>query len=490
MSTATVIYDDTVPVPERVRALTGIDRFGRLLRRRVRSEDAAAAVAAAAGIADFVRVRGPSDARLLIERAADLPEGHVYVALPSSIVLDPEEGALLLAKLVLSPTAARVGNGTSGPLARPILRLHAHDASAYLHALRDGRATAWAEESGVRFLEIDRAEAALDLEDAPSFASFLTGAFDTRAFNRMSGDADTVVKVSSDKDKMRREAAFCRLLPDRLRAMFVQPWAFEDRGDCAAYSMERMNVPDMALQWIHDALDDREFDEFLRRVFRWFELRPSRRCPQGESDTAADRCYGIKIDERAAQFGRLPASSAIASYLACGTESGSLGAMIERWKGLRSRMRRAAPFEPAVSHGDPCFSNILYDKRIGMLRFIDPRGADSEEELYMDPYYDLAKLSHSILGGYDYLNNGLCAIEVGQDLRLRLLPDAPDQSAKKESFLRLVRSKGFDPDWMRLCEASLFLSMIPLHAEAPRKVLAFLLNAEGILAGLEAKHGR
>ena len=55
------------------------------------------------------------------------------------------------------------------------------------------------------------------------------------------------------------------------------------------------------------------------------------------------------------------------------------------------------------SHGDLCLSNILacYD---GNVRFIDPRGSDS---IWLDEYYDMAKLSQSIMGGYDFIINDI-----------------------------------------------------------------------------------
>ena len=47
-----------------------------------------------------------------------------------------------------------------------------------------------------------------------------------------------------------------------------------------------------------------------------------------------------------------------------------------------------------IGHGDLCFSNMLYSKTTGLLKFIDPRGADKPSDLYMHSYYDVAKLSH------------------------------------------------------------------------------------------------
>jgi len=63
-----------------------------------------------------------------------------------------------------------------------------------------------------------------------------------------------------------------------------------------------------------------------------------------------------------------------------------------------------------VGHGDPCFSNVLYDQQRYLLQLIDPRGATTEEALWTHPLYDLCKLSHSALGDYDFINNSLYRI--------------------------------------------------------------------------------
>ena len=55
-------------------------------------------------------------------------------------------------------------------------------------------------------------------------------------------------------------------------------------------------------------------------------------------------------------------------------------------------------------HGDPTFSNMLWDGRD--IWFIDPRGAFGSEEysLYGDPAYDWAKLYYSAIDNYDNIN--------------------------------------------------------------------------------------
>jgi hypothetical protein len=121
------------------------------------------------------------------------------------------------------------------------------------------------------------------------------------------------------------------------------------------------------------------------------------------------------------------------------------------------------------------------------MKLIDPRGVDTAEDLFTDRYYDIAKLSHSILGGYDYINNGLFTISVARDLRLVLDVEQRDQSEEQNLFRQKLAEHDFDERLTRLYEASLFLSMLPLHADVPSKVAALALTADRILQELESQ---
>ena len=119
-----------------------------------------------------------------------------------------------------------------------------------------------------------------------------------------------------------------------------------------------------------------------------------------------------------------------------------------------------------------------------MLRMIDPKGAKEEEDLWTDPWYDLAKLSHSICGRYDFFNSGLYRVEIGEDLKLGLHIEFENQ-AYVELFQKYLEKNQFSYPVVRLYEASLFLSMLPLHMDNPQKVFGFLLNGIEILQEVE-----
>ena len=122
-------------------------------------------------------------------------------------------------------------------------------------------------------------------------------------------------------------------------------------------------------------------------------------------------------------------------------------------------------------HGDLCFSNILYDVPNNQYRIIDPRGRWGSTT-NGDIKYDLAKLRHSIIGGYDSINNGLFSIKQ-KDNSLNIDILKPSQYKKITNNFDLWISKNWNLEQIKMIEGLLFISMIPLHNEDLKKQLAF-----------------
>lgn len=76
----------------------------------------------------------------------------------------------------------------------------------------------------------------------------------------------------------------------------------------------------------------------------------------------------------------------------------------KRVLGLISEYTITRNINPCVVHGDPVFSNILYDRQEN-IKFIDMRGKlDTTFTVLGDPIYDLAKVYQSLMG-YDFILN-------------------------------------------------------------------------------------
>ena len=165
----------------------------------------------------------------------------------------------------------------------------------------------------------------------------------------------------------------------------------------------------------------------------------------------------------------------------------TIDSLVERYFALKEKIESRVTFknQMVIGHGDPCFANTLYNKSTQTLKFIDPKGASREEDLWTNPYYDIAKLSHSVCGKYDFFNNGLFDIRVSEDFSYDL--EIPfDNTEYMKIFKEKVEENGFDYLTVRIYEASLFISMLPLHIDNPHKVFGFILNVDRILKEIEA----
>ena len=124
--------------------------------------------------------------------------------------------------------------------------------------------------------------------------------------------------------------------------------------------------------------------------------------------------------------------------------------------------------KPALIHGDLNFSNILYSAHSQTFRLLDPRGSFGGDQGPGDARYDVAKLRHSYAGMFDAAVHGLYRLQqTGSDQFVFHL--GPDRSAAKNSIDQCLESFGFAMEEIRAIEASLFLSMLPLHASNPEK---------------------
>ncbi|MCA8318267.1 phosphotransferase [Burkholderia multivorans] len=143
------------------------------------------------------------------------------------------------------------------------------------------------------------------------------------------------------------------------------------------------------------------------------------------------------------------------------------------------RLACASSCEIAVGHGDLCFSNILFDSRGDNIKVIDPRGLNQTHELtiYGDQKYDLSKLCHSVIGLYDFIiagryrlvqEAGGWTIEFDLDDRLKSIQNL----FEKANFIQGISFANVIPHTILL-----FLSMLPLHSDQPKRQHALFVNA-------------
>lgn len=486
--TLRIIVDDGGPLPDRLRELVGVDRFGQLIFKRRTLSTILEQAALAAGLEAPSVFRRSTDWSELINKARN--EGWSvdrYLICPAHIVSSRDHDALVmfLKQARYSPQNLVLpvhGGGESSGwvlMTAPMFRL-------YIRARTDGDVDNFFEQNRNQFVRLDERMDLIDLGDEATLLEFLSGTFEARSFNVVEPEAYRITKKSSDRGKLEREYHYYEMLPPAMQAYFIRPFDFADDGETASYRMERLFVPDMAVQWLHGALTEAEFRRFLDHIFDFVSNRAERPSRNGEAEATIEALFVTKVRERIKAMKQTTEYDRLTLLIehACG----SLDALAERYLLLFERLRRQLPVDAvAIGHGDLCFSNILYAKTSQTLKLIDPRGAADESGLWTHPYYDVAKLSHSIQGSYDFVNQGLFDIRIDTALRPQLIIDRTPPDWASSMFVDKLQETDFFPDLVRLCEASLFISMLPLHADRPRKVLGLILVAIKILDELEGK---
>jgi hypothetical protein len=327
----------------------------------------------------------------------------------------------------------------------------------------------------------------LDLSKIRDFLLFTSGSTVARHFNQVEIDEYYYTKSSSDRRKMKAEYSFHGLVPEAMRPWLIQPFDYKEEGGRASYRMLRYYLADAALQWVHGALDVEAFGAFIDRLLFFVSIRTRKACDRQESLRVAQELFVDKVRERAQRFLSLPEGQRIDALAASSNPQLAMGPQLDRYLRLYRRFEKSFQSDfLAVGHGDPCFSNVLYDQQRYLMKLIDPKGALAEEDLWTHPLYDLCKISHSALGDYDFINNGLYSIGFARDNEFVLKTEASKHMASLKSLFRQrIEASGFSQRAMRLGEASLFLSMLPLHLDYPNKVLAFMLKANEILDEVE-----
>lgn len=132
-----------------------------------------------------------------------------------------------------------------------------------------------------------------------------------------------------------------------------------------------------------------------------------------------------------------------------------------------------------IIHGDLCFANILIEDTYDFIRVIDPRGKFGTFDIYGDARYELAKLMHTLEGKYDFIIEDMFDIDViGNTIEYHVHKQIDNIT---NVFLDVFRESIDNIQAVRLIEATLFLSMIPLHSDYKQRQFAMLVTGVMLL---------
>jgi hypothetical protein len=479
------IYDETSGVPDAIRRIIGAGRFGDIVRRKRRLVDSILASVQTNSDCEFVRLLDESQLPELIERIQKLPGDAMLFRLPSSVVpLSTEIFAALIEKLPYALN--QVVYGEPQIVDAPAL-LYRDSALALLSERDQAGRRRFFSSFGTQAQRVGNQVQFVDISDISPFLAFMSGATEARHFNSTVQSGGVFRKRSRDKAKMRGEYRYFHIADEAMKRFLLPTFDYVEDADGATYAMEHLSVPDAAIQIVHNTFNEASFGRLLDSFLAFIAARSQKQVGAAEVSRFGQRDIVEKLDRRIEQLLASPVGQQLDGLLSSAGPHGSLGEMVDRCRRVLTAGLEGSRIDfLALGHGDPCFSNILYNSEINLFRLIDPRGAENREDAFVHPLYDLAKFSHSVLGGYDFVNGGLAECRLDAQMKLTLVLDRGGPPAWMKTIFRArLAALGWDLRLVRAIEASLFLSMLPLHIDSPEKLPAFCLIAGEILAELD-----
>lgn len=296
-----------------------------------------------------------------------------------------------------------------------------------------------------------------------------------RHFNTLSYDSarGRVTKKSANSEAFRKQVRWFKQIPDEVAPFVPRVFASSDGSD-PFITMELLSIPTLSDLFISQRLDLGAWNDVVRSISCIQSCFAERAVKNSLAPHLAHAVYVDKTHSRLNDFiAQNP--SANQYFVRHGAEKWCIDRVQKTLTSFVERSGLLATDELSPIHGDFCFSNLLYDCKARLVKMIDPRGEFGVPGVFGDRRYDLAKLAHSYAGGYDFIVADRFSVEAESEGHLRLSVQKNGYDTRVRSiFEAVLLPDGALRQQVNALQALLFLSMLPLHSDKPKRQLAML----------------
>jgi choline kinase len=304
--------------------------------------------------------------------------------------------------------------------------------------------------------------------------------FNTITYNDLYG---SITKSSQKKDTLADEINWYKNTPHELKIFAPRLIDYTMSGDTYSYSLEYYGYQSLADYFIFNHFDERVWQIIIDRLFEILGLftKYTTELPF----TFFDDMYRIKTLGRIASL--MDDTKWHQRFTA--KEIFINGVPYQGWPTFAEKLPSLVEYlyknsTMSFMHGDVHPSNILFDPHSRIFKFIDPRGNFGEQSVYGDHNYDIAKLRHGFSGRYDFIIGDLFeTTETTQGYTYQTFHETAHEQVA-EYFDTALKRAGHDLNIVRTIEALLFISMIPIHSNAPLRQQAMFLTGIKLLNSL------
>lgn len=296
-----------------------------------------------------------------------------------------------------------------------------------------------------------------------------------RAFNQLEITPEWIEKSSSKDMKIVAEANWFYKLPYSLRNFIPQYLGESNSKGQTSYRLEYLHNTALNELYVFAELPDKTWKRILTKCIRFLKTCSSEKAPLNSPCNTLSELFGIKTEKRLSEFCEVRGFTLDHKW----DFNGDLISLDD----IVILSKRYLPKDGhafSVLHGDFCFSNILYDFRADRIKVIDPRGitTNGEVSIYGNIYYDIAKLSHSIIGLYDWIMAGYFKVCL-EGSKINLSIDTKEELQNIQQFYTELIQQEFAISNKQIIamQIELFLSMLPLHNDDIKRQNALFANA-------------
>ena len=308
--------------------------------------------------------------------------------------------------------------------------------------------------------------------------------FVTRAYNsfKINEQNQSVLTKISHEKKLSDEIDYFKNLPNDLAIYF--PRLVDSLQEEGNYQMdiEYYMYSNLGMKMLDDEFDPKFWESAFGFImlyvdnYKKFEIEPYVKDSYDMFIAKTEREYKNLVDK----FEFFNDLDGYDKFLLNGKELHSFNTV---WKTNKAYMETQPNFldqKRHLIHGDCCFSNMLCGTMGDqvVLKFIDPRGSFGSTKYYGDAYYDLAKISHSCNGGYEYFINDRFKIEADKNV-YSLQYD--NSNKEKVNAIFQEHLKGYDPIKVKMLEGTIFVGMCARHYDSLDRQKAMFITGLKIL---------
>jgi hypothetical protein len=295
-----------------------------------------------------------------------------------------------------------------------------------------------------------------------------------RYFNSLRFDRslEIVTKTSENTSKLINEIEWYKQIPNDLSKLIPKIIDF-DQSKKPFLKLEYIKHPTLAELWLYSDFSSKLWIEILKKLFEilnQFKKYPAKLVPPSDYHFI----YKTKTEDRIQE---LTNSNESFRHILASDVLFINGKKYRNWLVIKEEIELKVrdlyhDEDNCLIHGDLCFSNIFCDFKNKNFKLIDPRGKWGST-MFGDLKYDVAKLRHSVVGGFDTITNGLCTASVSEGNHIAMKIFEPKNHQEVSKYLDELIQNQWNLNEIKLIEGLLFISMLPLHKDHFERQLAF-----------------